>query len=72
MTDLVGIISNGAPLNEQISSLETQAEFLLKTLKGDLAANVDVVDRGYKDKIENFQKVTQDLSGNIDNSESVR
>merc|ERR1712137_666320 len=68
----VGIISSGAPLNEQISSLETQAEFLLKTLKGDLAANVDVVDRGYKDKIENFQKVTQDLSGNIDNSDSVR
>ena len=25
MTDLIGIISSGAPLNEQISSLETQA-----------------------------------------------
>ena len=57
-----------AILNHQL----WQAEFLLKTLKGDLATNVDVVDRAYKDNIEHFQKVTQELSGNIDNSDSVR
>ena len=44
----------------------------MKTLKGDLATNVDVVDRAYKDKIEHFKKVTQELSGNVDNSDSVR